>query len=482
MPTTPSSSAAVTPGSSLGAAVLRKDAALVFSAVFLAALLGILTRPSAYLAAFWPANAVLLGLMVREARLARLHGWASAIGGYLAADFLTGGKPLPTLALTAANLCGVVAGVWLYARVVPGSRRLQRPLAILHLYCVTVVVALAAGLPGGLASAHFFGSSFSSGFVLWVSAEWVNALLVLPVVISAPTLPWRRWAAVARAELRQLEWERAAPLLALLAAQAAGMWVGGPGGVAFPVAALLWCALTYTVFTTALISFVSCTVQFAGAAAGFFDVPLEPVHAHSLVSIRLGIALLSLGPLAVAVSNASRAEALARLDRAVSHDHLTGVLARGAFLSHAGRLLNRLAGEGQGVAVLMLDVDHFKLVNDRHGHASGDAVLAGFAALATSALRPEDLVGRLGGEEFAAVLPRTSLDDAMHVADRLRARVAEEDFEVAHGGTLNVTVSIGLVRVDDAAGMSIETLLARADEALYRAKAQGRNAVVRAVV
>ncbi len=96
------------------------------------------------------------------------------------------------------------------------------------------------------------------------------------------------------------------------------MWVGGPGGVAFPVAALLWCALTYTVFTTALISFMSCTVQFAGAAAGFFDVPLEPVHAHSLVSIRPGIALLSLGPLAVAVSNASRAEALARLDRAVA--------------------------------------------------------------------------------------------------------------------------------------------------------------------
>jgi len=482
MPLPPTTSASTTPGPSPGAAVLRKDAALVFLAVFLAAQLGILTRPSAYLAAFWPANAVLLGLMVREPRLARAHGWAAAVAAYFAADFVTGGKLLATVALTGANLCGVVAGVWLYSRVVPGSRRLQRPLAILHLYCVTVVVALAAALPGGLASAYFWGSSFSSGFTLWVSAEWVNALLVLPVVLSAPTLPWRRWFAVGLAELRKLDWERAAPLLALVAAQAAGMWVGGPGGVAFPVAALLWCALTYTVFTTSLISFISCTVQFAGAAAGFFDVPLEPVHAHSLVSIRLGIALLSLGPLAVAVSNASRAEALARLDRAVSHDHLTGVLARGAFLSHAGRLLHRLVGEGQGVTVLMLDIDHFKLVNDRHGHASGDAVLAGFAALATSALRPDDLVGRLGGEEFAAVLPRVSLDDAMQVADRLRARVAEEAFDLPGGATLNVTVSIGLVRVDDAAGMSIETLLARADEALYRAKAQGRNAVVRAAV
>ena len=110
MPTSPSSSAVTTSGVAFGAAALRRDAVLVFSAVFIAALLGILTRPSAYLAAFWPANAVLLGLMVREPRLALAHGWASAIARYLAADFLTGGKLLPTLALTAANLCGVVAG------------------------------------------------------------------------------------------------------------------------------------------------------------------------------------------------------------------------------------------------------------------------------------------------------------------------------------------------------------------------------------
>jgi diguanylate cyclase (GGDEF)-like protein len=153
------------------------------------------------------------------------------------------------------------------------------------------------------------------------------------------------------------------------------------------------------------------------------------------------------------------------------------VLARGALLSQAGRLLHRLAAEGQSVAVLMLDIDHFKQVNDRHGHAAGDGVLSAFADLASSALRPEDLVGRLGGEEFAAVLPRTSLGDACQVAERLRARVAEEKFETPRGRLLEVTVSVGLVYLPDATGVSIETLLARADEALYRAKALGRNRV-----
>lgn len=455
-----------------------RDAALVCAAVFAAAMIGIVTRPTTYLAAFWPANAVLLGLMVRAPRLSGGPGWLGAIGGYLLADLLTGGPLLRTLALTAANLSGVLVGVLLYTHVAPGSRRLNRPLAVLHLYCITVAVALAASLPGGLVSMVFFDSTFASGFTLWLSAEWVNSLLILPVVLAAPGVPAGRLLPLCRAAVRDIDLARAAPLVALVAAQAAGVWVGGPGGIAFPVPALLWCALTYSVFATGAISLVSCLVQFAAAAEGAFYLPLLPQHTHSLVSIRTGIALLSLGPMAVAVSNAARTEALARLDRAVSHDHLTGVLARGAFLAHAGRLLHRLAAEGRPVAVLMLDVDHFKNVNDRHGHAAGDSVLAGFAHLASSALRPEDLVGRLGGEEFAAVLPRTSLDDARQVAERLRARVAEESFEAPNGRRLGVTVSLGLVYVTDAAGASLETLLARADEALYRAKADGRDRVV----
>ena len=153
---------------------------------------------------------------------------------------------------------------------------------------------------------------------------------------------------------------------------------------------------------------------------------------------------------------------------------LTGLLNRRAFFARAeaARLLSlRL---DQPITLLMLDIDHFKQLNDRFGHATGDEALVKFAATCNDALREHDILGRLGGEEFALALPGTDLDGALHVAERLRQGVVDTRL-LTCGNHYTMTVSIGLVLVDP--DEDLATALARADHALYEAKRNGRNRI-----
>jgi diguanylate cyclase (GGDEF)-like protein len=130
---------------------------------------------------------------------------------------------------------------------------------------------------------------------------------------------------------------------------------------------------------------------------------------------------------------------------------------------------------GKPVALLMLDIDHFKQINDRHGHAVGDAVLQHFAILARGTLRKIDLIGRLGGEEFAALLPGTELDGARLYAERLRQEMETHPCP-STAQEIAFTVSIGLT-LFDRNDSTTDLPLARADAALYCAKHNGRNRV-----
>ncbi|HEX3952191.1 MAG TPA: PleD family two-component system response regulator [Stellaceae bacterium] len=160
-------------------------------------------------------------------------------------------------------------------------------------------------------------------------------------------------------------------------------------------------------------------------------------------------------------------------------DELTGLYNRRYVFAHLNELLGRIdEGTNNQTAVLLFDIDHFKLVNDRHGHPAGDDVLRDLAARAMRQVRSVDLVGRLGGEEFVVVMPETSLAGAVRVAERLRMAVADELFLIQGSGEkIVVTVSIG-VAVTGEGEDTQETLLKRADDALYSAKNSGRNRVV----
>ncbi len=156
-------------------------------------------------------------------------------------------------------------------------------------------------------------------------------------------------------------------------------------------------------------------------------------------------------------------------------DALTGLFNR----RHIEERLHEVAGAARRhdfvFGVVMLDIDHFKAVNDTVGHAGGDAVLREFAARTQNALREEDIAGRWGGEEFLLILPHTDLDGAATLGERVRAAVAASPFALDDGGALEVTVSCGCAVGD---GFEPEELVKRADVALYEAKEGGRNRVV----
>ena len=164
------------------------------------------------------------------------------------------------------------------------------------------------------------------------------------------------------------------------------------------------------------------------------------------------------------------------LVRQAHTDHLTGFNNRGHFMQQAELELRRAVRYGAALSIFMMDVDHFKKINDTYGHKVGDLVLQKLAAVSRDTLRMVDIIGRVGGEEFAILLPETAEQEAIRVAERLRQAIANAKVPLGHGLPLSITVSIGITSLmskDD----NIDVLLNFADKALYEAKNAGRNRI-----
>jgi diguanylate cyclase (GGDEF)-like protein/PAS domain S-box-containing protein len=169
-------------------------------------------------------------------------------------------------------------------------------------------------------------------------------------------------------------------------------------------------------------------------------------------------------------------QALDELERRAHTDSLTGLTNRGHFLELAEVEMARAMRYGSPYAVLLLDIDHFKAINDQHGHKAGDAVLQALAEIMRRTLREVDIIGRIGGEEFAVLLPETDVEKAPQVAERLRQAVADAEIVTGIHAPLHITVSIGVALPVDKSG-KIDNILRQADTALYAAKNSGRNRV-----
>jgi len=166
----------------------------------------------------------------------------------------------------------------------------------------------------------------------------------------------------------------------------------------------------------------------------------------------------------------------ARLEALALTDPLTLVLNRRALVNRLMAEVDRARRYESVVTILMIDLDHFKGVNDTYGHLAGDQVLRDVAQLLQHEVRSVDIVARYGGEEFIVVLPETSTEGAVTFAERIRERIEARMFE-STGHSLLLTTSIGVASFPSPRVASMEDLVARADEALYRAKADGRNRV-----
>ncbi|HJW26264.1 MAG TPA: GGDEF domain-containing protein [Rhodocyclaceae bacterium] len=163
------------------------------------------------------------------------------------------------------------------------------------------------------------------------------------------------------------------------------------------------------------------------------------------------------------------------LRRMAREDALTGLLSRRYLFELGEHEFRRRRRHGQPLGLLMMDLDYFKKINDGYGHGAGDQVLREFGALCRDCFREEDIVGRIGGEEFLAILPTTGTQEAARVAERIRARLAAQSIAIP-GGAIGVTLSIGITEVL-AADTTFDHAASRADAALYEAKNGGRNRI-----
>lgn len=176
---------------------------------------------------------------------------------------------------------------------------------------------------------------------------------------------------------------------------------------------------------------------------------------------------------AIAIDNA---RLFAEAQRHATIDELTGVWNRRSFFEHAGREFQRSHRTLHPLAVLMIDIDYFKSINDTYGHAVGDQALRGLAERCRSQLRSIDIIGRYGGEEFAVLLPETDIEAAEHIAERLRC-VVEQTSIMTSRGPLSLTISVGVAVYRPGDQTNLEVVIDYADRALYIAKRSGRNCV-----
>lgn len=454
-----------------------KDALIIGLAVFACSILGMLAAPPQVLAAFWPANAVLVGMLLRGKRPPRLPHWLAAASAYMLSDLYMQHSWSKSAMLTCTNLMGVAVCYLLLSRMSAQYQGLRHPRSMLRFVLVVICAAAAAGVGGIFMHPLMFGGSPMHGFAFWFSTELVNYIAILPVMLTMPGL--HRWLGERkrRSDRPGLSVDQWAPLAAFGASLWLSTQLGGPGVIPYPVPAMLWCALTYSLFATAGITLFFSMWTLLAISSGTLIIGANLDSQQAIMSLRVGVTLTALAPLTVASVMLARNDLLAHLKHAASHDSLTQVLNRGGFMLHCAALLATPQPVSKPLAVLMMDIDFFKKVNDTHGHAAGDAVLIAFARLAGACLRSGDVLGRLGGEEFAVLLPSCGNAEAQVIAQRICDAFAALTVPIGDGLQVTSSVSIGACCRANS-GTPIDTMLSEADAALYTAKKSGRNRVI----
>ncbi len=332
------------------------------------------------------------------------------------------------------------------------------------------VGVLAAGFAGGNEGAVAVGTAFvaCSAAVAWAAVRRFEHRPVYPALLAAVPLAWFAAGFVPLPGGRPVAAVTGtfAISVAFLLAAIVELWRGRGErlGARWPLAVIV--GLHAAIYAGGIVDVLTghMSPNVVPALNSWFSL----IHFEQLIFL-IGSAILMI------VMSRERTEQ--SYIEAARVDSLTGAVNRGAFFEYAVRMLHRCHEDESPTSLIIFDLDHFKQVNDTRGHRVGDQVLRAFADTARATLRPGDLFGRVGGEEFAVILPSTACEVACVIAERVRHAFATAPHE-SDGAIFHVTVSAGVARAshDD----SVEDLLEAADRALYRAKALGRNRIERA--
>ncbi|WP_370071085.1 GGDEF domain-containing protein [Mycobacterium sp. MAA66] len=387
--------------------------------------------------------------------------------------------------INSANVVGVGVAFVISRFIKDTDLRLERGVSMFYIVFLSLAAAASSASIGGVATIVVFHShnGWTDGAIKWFADEFTNYATLLPVTLTFPFFGSPR-----PRSSQRLGSQRVWGLLGVLAALITLSWyLGGASSVGFTMPALVFAGLTTNVFVTSVFCAISTLAMLAlhlkAAQLGVFPVSS---------SVQIGLSLLAIGPVAVASTMRQRDVIDRALVTAMTTDDLTSALRRAEFLRRAEIAIRTAHAARQPIALLMMDLDLFKRHNDTHGHQVGDDTLIEFTRIARSALSNEDLLARLGGEEFVALLPGANPQLATHKAQAIRT--AQEHYATTIFGQGGPTVSIGIATHTYEAPMlykllattsdayiqeptTISKLLAAADAAVYAAKCT-RNTIV----
>lgn len=426
---------------------------------------GAMLRLVQELSLFWPLNAVMAGIFARYVWLNRWHYYAICYGAMLLFDVMTTQWGLASLVINASNMVFIVIVAQLVMRDKRQAGTEPGPMNALRLFYYCLISAVFCALLGALGSEGIDRQSFMPLFADWFSEQFSTGVLILPCVMTM-TLPH---------EIPRIRWNLLLPALTLVLSVVAAIAVGGAGSLAFPLPALIWCAIRYPLPVTCALTLVTGASEIILVANSIINLAVSgPLQTSQLFSTRLGIATLAISPVIVATSVAAINNLIRQVSLRADFDFLTRVYSRSGLYE---ALKNQSGSAGQHLTVMLLDIDFFKSVNDNYGHECGDYVLAAFARQVHDAVGNEALVARMGGEEFVVAARTDDPLNGFHLAEKIRLRIESYVFQWRQQ-PLRVTVSIGAGNgmLGERAVIDVfNELLVEADEYLYRAKKAGRN-------
>ncbi len=379
-------------------------------------------------------------------------------------------------------IVAAAVAVWLLGSTAPDG--LSILLACLLLVCggVSVEATRRLGEPAGTAVKDL------------LSAWWLPMAVLLPPVYVL-VAPWPLMA-LTQWRVRQVPLHRrvfsAAVIGLSYAAASQGFHAAFPGSVGLPlgpdrlawVAAVAGVGLAAAALNSLLVAVVVKAVDpqnsWKALLSDLDDLRLDALEmcVGVIVAVMVGIDAVLLVLTLPPVLLLQRGLLHAQLRAAARHDPKTGLLTAVTWEREAAGTLQARRRDRRPVAVLLIDIDHFKNVNDTHGHLIGDQVLRAVADTLSRGMRERDLLGRFGGEEFVVMLVDADALETDLIAERLRQQVAALSLQTPAGPVVTVTVSIGVAAVDRSSLLDVADLLAAADTCMYRAKAAGRNRIV----
>jgi diguanylate cyclase (GGDEF)-like protein len=339
------------------------------------------------------------------------------------------------------------------------------PINALRIFNYCLLGALGCALVGAFASVGIDELTFWPLYADWFSEQFSTGVLILPCVL---TLTWPRWVMPFRVE-------HLLPIAALVTSLVASVAIGGAGSLLFPLPALIWCAVRYSLLTTALLTFLTGALEIILVANGTINIFVaSPLQMPRMFSARLGIATMAICPIIVCVSVNAINTLMKQVSLRADFDFLTRVYSRSGLYEALSR---ERRTEARHLTVMLLDIDYFKNINDSYGHECGDRVLTTFAQKIQQTVGDSGIVARMGGEEFAVVATTQDPHQGFMLAERIRRAVEAHPFRWQQQ-TLFLTVSIGVSSGTTQSWELTERfnkLLAEADEYLYQSKKAGRN-------